>query len=118
MQGSGLFEGRGYDPQLLLDCAVSITFSEISALFGRDNNYLKLRRDEFDALPESKSSRVGWHKRMPIKTVVDMGAYLRQFSFAELTEVVGTGLSRLRLTHEDSVDMITSVCKLKQESIS
>lgn len=31
--------------------------------------------------------------------------------------LVGTGLSRLRLTHEDSVDMITSVCKLKQESI-
>lgn len=63
-------------------------FSEISALFGRDNNYLKLRRDEFDALPESKSSRVGWHKRMPIKTVVDMGEYLRQFSFEDLTEVV------------------------------
>ena len=25
MQGGGLFEGRGYDPQLLLDGAVSVT---------------------------------------------------------------------------------------------
>ena len=63
-------------------------FSEISALFGRDNNYLKLRRDEFDALPESKSRRVGWHNRLPLKAVVELGAYLRQFSFEDLTEVV------------------------------
>ena len=63
-------------------------FSELSALFGRDNNYLKLRRDEFDALPESKSPRLGWRNRPAIKTVVEIAAHLRQFSFEELTELV------------------------------
>ncbi len=31
--------------------------------------------------------------------------------------LVGTGLSRTRLTHKDSVELITSVCKLKQENV-
>lgn len=66
----------------------SKAFTEISALFGRDNNYLKLRRDEFDALPESRSPRVGWRNRPPIRTVVEMAEYLRKFSFEELTELV------------------------------
>ncbi len=60
----------------------------ISVAAGRDNNYLKLRRDEFDALPESSSTRNGWKNRPPIKEVVDMAAYLRTFSFDELTEIV------------------------------
>lgn len=57
-------------------------------MFGRDNNYLKLRRDEFDALPESRSPRVGWHNRPQIRTVVEMAEHLRKFSFEELTELV------------------------------
>lgn len=32
-------------------------FEKISSHFDRENNYLKLRRDEFDALPESSSHR-------------------------------------------------------------
>ena len=60
----------------------------ISARVGSGNNYLKLRRDEFDALPDSSSSRKGWRNRPPIKEVLEMAAYLRQFSFAELTGIV------------------------------
>lgn len=63
-------------------------FEKISSHFERENNYLKLRRDEFDALPESSSHRNGWNKRAAAKDVISLAAYLRQFSFAELTELV------------------------------
>lgn len=65
----------------------------ISAKVGSGNNYLKLRRDEFDALPDSASQRKGWRNRPPIKEVVEMAAYLHQFSFDELTEIVKSFLS-------------------------
>lgn len=61
---------------------------KISATAGRDNNYLKLRRDEFDALPESSSARKGWRNRAPLKEVEELGAHLRTFTFDELTEIV------------------------------
>ena len=44
-------------------------FREISRLFGKDNNYMKLRRDEFDALPESRSTRLGWRNRAPKRAI-------------------------------------------------
>ncbi len=61
---------------------------EISEKFKRSNNYLKLRRDEFDALPFSKSDRNGWKNREPAKDVLEMGEWLRLFSFDELTNLV------------------------------
>ena len=63
-------------------------FTEISSTFGRENEYLKFRRDEFDALPESSSSRVGFRNRQPTRYVVEVAAYLRKFSFSELTAIV------------------------------
>lgn len=66
----------------------SAAFSELSKLFGRPNNYLKLRRDEYDALPESHSPRQGWHKRAPTKEVVETAQYLRQFNYTQLTQIV------------------------------
>lgn len=39
----------------------SEAFKAISILMGRDNNYLKLRRDEFDVL--TNSTRNGWKNR-------------------------------------------------------
>ena len=66
----------------------SEAMKKISVAAGRDNNYLKLRRDEFDALPESSSTRNGWRNRPPWKEVASMGAYLRTFPFDELTGIV------------------------------
>ena len=63
-------------------------FKEISILFNRDNNYLKLRRDEFDALPDSSSHRIGFRNRPPAKQVVNLATYLKGFSFEDLTELV------------------------------
>ena len=62
--------------------------SVLSETIGNGNNYLKLRRDEFDALPGSASSRKGWRNRPPLKEVVELAAHLHQFSFEELTDIV------------------------------
>jgi hypothetical protein len=60
---------------------------KVSIALGHDNNYLKFRRDEFDALPESSSHRKGWD-RDPSKDVVKMAAHLRRLSFKDLTDIV------------------------------
>ena len=60
----------------------------LSTQLGNGNNYLKLRRDEFDALPDSSSSRKGWRNRPPLREVVELAAHLHQFSFEELTVIV------------------------------
>ncbi len=66
------------------------TIKTVSEKIGNGNNYLKLRRDEFDALPDSASPRKGWRNRPPLKEVTEMAAYLHQFSFEELSEIVRT----------------------------
>lgn len=64
----------------------SRAFEGISARFGKNNNYMKLRRDEFDVL--TGSSRKGWHKRSPISSVVLMHNDLKNYNFEELTNIV------------------------------
>ena len=63
-------------------------FREISKVFNNQNNYLKLRRDEFDALPDSSSKRNGWKNRKPAKDVVELAQELKQFNFDELTKMI------------------------------
>ncbi len=76
----------------------SQALSEISKIFGKDNNYLKLRRDEFDALPTSSSNRKGWNNRIPVKAVEKMGAYLSKFSFDELYKIVNALINNEKST--------------------
>lgn len=66
----------------------SQAFSDISLKMNHENNYLKLRRDEFDALPQSSSHRNGWKNRSPSKDVIELSEYLGHFSFDELTNLV------------------------------
>lgn len=81
----------------------------ISVAAGRDNNYLKLRRDEFDALPESSSSRNGWRNRPPLKEVAEMGAYLRTISFEELTGIVKSLIANFNTSAKDAMLVTHSV---------
>lgn len=60
-------------------------FESISARFGKNNNYMRLRRDEFDALVSS--TRQGWNKRAPTRGVLLMHEDLKNFSFEELTTI-------------------------------
>ena len=55
-------------------------FKAISVKFSRDNNYLKLRRDEFDALSMSSSHRSGWKNRPATTDVIKLAEELRGFS--------------------------------------
>lgn len=64
----------------------SRAFEGTSARFGKNNNYMKLRRDEFDVL--TGSSRKGWHKRAPAAAVVLMHNDLKNYSFEEMTYIV------------------------------
>ena len=72
-------EVLGYD-------SYSSAFEGISKRFGKTNNYMKLRRDEFDALVSS--TRQGWHKRAPAPGVLLMHNDLKSFSFEELSQIV------------------------------
>lgn len=56
----------------------------ISAKLGKPNNYLKLRRDEFDVL--TNSTRRGWANRPPTKEVIALFDEFSKKNFKELTE--------------------------------
>lgn len=64
----------------------SRAFEGISSRFGKNNSYMKLRRDEFDVLTGSK--RKGWHKRAPIASVLLMHNDLKNYDFDEMTRIV------------------------------
>lgn len=61
-------------------------FRCLSALFGKTNNYMKLRRDEFDAL--NGSPRQGFNKRPPKPEVQILYDGLKGFRFDEMLEIV------------------------------
>ena len=64
----------------------SEAFEGISQRFGKNNNYLKLRRDEFDVL--TGAPRKGWHKRAPATAVLLMHNGLKNYDFDSLTQIV------------------------------
>lgn len=66
-------------------------FDSVSARFGKSNNYMKLRRDEFDVF--MGGDRKGWHNRTPKAGVVRLHEELSRFSFEEMTTIVNTLLS-------------------------
>lgn len=61
----------------------SEAMKDISVKLGKPNNYLKLRRDEFDVL--TSSSRRGWANRPPAKEVVTLFDEFSRKSFEDLT---------------------------------
>ncbi len=77
----------------------SRAFEGVSARFGKNNSYMKLRRDEFDVL--TGSSRKGWHKRPPIPTVLLLHNDLKNYGFEEFTQIV-------KLLIEDSDEVYES----------
>ncbi len=61
-------------------------FKAISVLLERDNNYLKLRRDEFDVVTSSK--RKGWRNRPVAPDVKRLCDELSQLDYEEVTKMV------------------------------
>lgn len=60
--------------------------NDISAKIGNGNNYLKLRRDEFDVLTESH--RRGYANRKPSRGVLGMHEHLKDISFEDFTDII------------------------------
>jgi hypothetical protein len=71
-------------------------FNDLSLKVGKENAYLKLRRDEFD--PLTGSHRVGFHRREANTIVQTFHNGLKRYNFEELTEIV-----KSILTEEDPV---------------
>lgn len=61
-------------------------FRHLTKLFNKKTNYIKLRRDEFDAIVSSV--RQGWNKRPPSKTVWALHCELKFLSFDEMKTMV------------------------------
>lgn len=61
-------------------------FNDLSIKIGKDNGYLKLRRDEFD--PLTGSHRVGFHRRAPNTIVQTFHNGLKRYTFEEFTKIV------------------------------
>ena len=71
-------------------------FREIGAIFGKNNNYLKRLRDEYDVV--TSSYRNGQCNRPPRERIIKMQQYLSAFSFDEITDIV------LALMQNKSID--------------
>ena len=61
-------------------------FATIAPLFGKNSNYLKRLRDEYDVV--TNSTRRGQCNRPPRARIISTREQLSKFSFQELTEVV------------------------------
>lgn len=61
-------------------------FQEVAKVFGKKATFVKLRRDEFDAIVSSV--RKGWWKRLPAKGNWLIHCELKMLSFDQLTDLV------------------------------
>lgn len=64
----------------------SEAFREIGRIFGKNNNYLKRLRDEYDVV--TSSTRNGQCNRPPRERIIKTTAHMQQFSFNEITDIV------------------------------
>lgn len=74
-------------------------FEDISFLFRKENNYLKLRRDEFDVL--TNSPRKGWRNRPVAPDVQRMFDELSGKDFEEITDIVNAIIDEAKTTDKD-----------------
>ncbi len=76
-------------------------FQDISIKLGRENNYLKLRRDEFDVL--TSSSRNGWENRPVNKDVKLLFDELSIYDYESITIIVKDIINGAIKSAEDEI---------------
>lgn len=95
-------------------------FSDISYLLGRENNYLKLRRDEFDVL--TSSPRKGWRNRSPLKDVIELYLEYSSKSYEEVTNEVKSTIQkakeRINSDQHESVEETSYIEEVNRKIIS
>ena len=78
-------------------------FGAIAPLFGKNSNYLKRLRDEYDVV--TNSTRRGQCNRPPRARIISTRDQLSKFSFQELTEVVKAFIENVKgPAEEDEVE--------------
>ncbi|HOO52578.1 MAG TPA: HNH endonuclease signature motif containing protein, partial [Alphaproteobacteria bacterium] len=92
-------------------------FKQISISLDHDNNYLKLRRDEFDSLPTSKSTRRGWANRPAIDDVVELAEQLHQVSFETLTNLVQAIMKSYEIIPSTDITADYGTSELNEEEL-
>ena len=94
-------------------------FNEISIIMGRENNYLKLRRDEFDVL--TSSNRKGWCNRPITQDVQKLFENLSVKTYDEITREVQNIISCAKIDTQSEnlyVEKVnTSISSEKGEKI-
>lgn len=60
-------------------------FRELGAQLGKDNNYMHMRRDEFDALVSNE--RRGWANRKPTKEVMALHNVLSAYTYSQMLDI-------------------------------
>lgn len=64
----------------------SEAFQKLGILFGKNNNYLKRLRDEYDVV--TSSHRNGQCNRPPRERIINMKQHLETFTFEEVSQIV------------------------------
>ena len=77
----------------------SKAFEKIGILFGKNNNYLKRLRDEYDVV--TSSTRRGQCNRPPRKRILKTAAHLSNLTFEELTEIIKSLIENAQLNYSD-----------------
>ena len=77
----------------------SEAFEKIGQKFGKNNNYLKRLRDEYDVV--TSSSRRGQCNRPPRERISKAAEHLSSFPFEELTEIVRSLIENAQLNYSD-----------------
>ena len=81
-------EYLGYNTQVAV-------FNYLSQMIGKDNSYIRRRRDEFDVFMNNK--RKGYNGRKPAAMVNKFHSKLMEFTFEELCEIVDYILSQSKI---------------------
>ena len=97
----------------------SEAFRAIGSLFGKNNNYLKRLRDEYDVV--TSSTRNGQWNRPPRQRIVETTNHLSSFTFDEITQIVVSILENNSKDLESRFDVssatVVDVRELTEEEI-
>lgn len=86
-------------------------FRHLTELFNKKPNYIKLRRDEFDAIVSSV--RQGWNKRPPSKTVWALHCELKFLSFDEMKTIVLSFIDKKTKNDEKDINCAKNKTKTR-----
>lgn len=89
----------------------SNAFNSLSPLLGKGNNYMKYRRDEFDAIVSSVRS--GWKNRQASKQVLAIHNELKAYSFQQMLDIAKYIIKENSLPS----DLLTAECADSCENV-